>query len=541
MTQSNSDHQSNQAQAQAAQPKNAQPSPAQSSSDQPKNKPIIEDGKRLVKVIAERRAKAEEMKARGENPFANDFKVSHLAEDLSALFAEHSLEDLEAAIKEGSAPRFAIAGRLMAKRSFGKVAFGSLRDRSGDVQLSFFRPELDTEIWTAMKKADLGDIIGCEGVMMRTKAGELSLKVDLFRVLTKSLRPLPDKWHGLTDTATRYRQRYVDLIVTPEARETFKMRSKVLRYLRQFFDQRDYMEVETPMLQPQYGGAAAKPFETHHNALDMKLFMRIAPELNLKRLVVGGFHRVYEINRCFRNEGISTRHNPEFTSLEFYEAFATYEDLMRLTEELISGLAEHLHGTNTLPWGDHELNLSAPFRRLSVRDGLAQYAGVPTEKFYDRGVLMEAAKRLKIGKAESMPLGYLQMAVFEEACEADLIQPTFVTDFPLDVSPLSRRKESEPTLVDRFELYVGGQEIANAFSELNDPDDQRGRFESQVEARDSGDDEAHPMDEDFIRALEYAMPPTAGEGIGIDRLVMLLTNNTSIRDVLFFPLLRPEH
>jgi lysyl-tRNA synthetase class 2 len=376
--------------------------------------------------------------------------------------------------------------------------------------------------------------------MMRTQKGELSLKVTSFRVLTKSLRPLPDKWHGLTDTAVRYRQRYVDLIVNSEVRETFKMRSEVLRYLRNFFDGRDYMEVETPMLQSIYGGAAARPFKTHHNALDMPLFMRIAPELNLKRLVVGGFHRVYEINRCFRNEGVSTRHNPEFTSLEFYEAFATYEDLMRLTEELFSGLAMHLHNSTELQWGEHVLSMKAPFRRLSVRDGLAQYAGVPTDKFYDREALLEAAQRLEISKAESMSVGYLQMAVFEEACEAELIQPTFVTDFPLDVSPLSRRKESEPTLVDRFELYVGGQEIANAFSELNDPDDQRGRFEAQVEAREGGDDEAHPMDEDFVRALEYGMPPTAGEGIGVDRLVMLFTNSTSIRDVLFFPLMRPE-
>ena len=499
-----------------------------------------EERGRLAKVIEERRAKAAELRDRGENPFANDFKVSHLVSELIAEFGEVSTEELEEQVSTGQAARFSIAGRLMAKRSFGKVAFGSIRDRSGDLQLSFFKPEFETDRWSLIKRADLGDIIGVEGVMMRTRSGELSLKVSSFRVLTKSLRPLPDKWHGLTDTATRYRQRYVDLIVTPETRETFRMRSAVLRYIRRFFDDRDYMEVETPMLQPIYGGAAARPFETHHNAMDMKLFMRIAPELNLKRLVVGGFHRVYEINRCFRNEGISTRHNPEFTSLEFYEAFATYEELMTLTEELISGLALHLHQTTTVEWGEHELNLSAPFRRLSVRDGLAQYAGVPTESFYDRDALLEAAKRYHVPKADKMPLGYLQMAVFEEACEAELIQPTFVTDFPLDVSPLSRRKESEPSLVDRFELYVGGQEIANAFSELNDPDDQRGRFEAQVAVRAAGDDEAHPMDEDFIRALEYGMPPTAGEGIGIDRLVMLLTNSTSIRDVLFFPLLRPE-
>ena len=487
------------------------------------------------RLVEERRAKAEQMRADGHNPFANDFEVT----DLTATLIERCGE-LDAEALESAKVTARLGGRLMAFRSFGRLAFGKLLDRSGELQVGFFRDELDPELWAAIKRADLGDIIGVEGEMMRTKTGELSVKVSDFRVLTKSLRPLPDKWHGLSDTAIRYRQRYVDLIVNAEVRETFKMRSKVLRYLRDFFDNRDYMEVETPMLQSIYGGAAARPFKTHHNALDMPLFMRIAPELNLKRLVVGGLHRVYEINRCFRNEGVSTRHNPEFTSLEFYEAFATYDDLMRLTEELISGLANHLHGTTELAWGEHTLNLSAPFRRLTVRDGIAEYAGVPTDKFYDREALLEAAQRLEIPKADSMPLGYLQMAVFEEACEAELIQPTFVTDFPLDVSPLSRRKESEPTLVDRFELYVGGQEIANAFSELNDPDDQRGRFEAQVAAREGGDDEAHPMDEDFVRALEYGMPPTAGEGIGIDRLVMLLTNSTSIRDVLFFPLMRPE-
>lgn len=513
-------------------PENSSPKNSSPKDNTSKNMPKKTASDRLVE---ERRAKAEHMKSEGKNPFANDFQVSDLAAELIV-----RCEPLDAEGLEAERIKVCLGGRLMAFRSFGRLAFGKMLDRSGELQVGFFRDELDPELWASIKRADLGDIIGVQGTMMRTKTGELSIKVSDFRVLTKSLRPLPDKWHGLTDTAIRYRQRYVDLIVNPEVRETFKVRSMILRYLRNFFDQRDYMEVETPMLQSIYGGAAARPFKTHHNALDMPLFMRIAPELNLKRLVVGGFHRVYEINRCFRNEGVSTRHNPEFTSLEFYEAFATYEDLMRLTEELISGLATHLHKTTELSWGEHILNLSAPFRRLSVRDGIAQYAGVPTDKFYDRDALLAVARDLNIPKADTMPLGYLQMAVFEEACEAQLIQPTFVTDFPLDVSPLSRRKESEPTLVDRFELYVGGQEIANAFSELNDPDDQRGRFEAQVAAREGGDDEAHPMDEDFVRALEYGMPPTAGEGIGIDRLVMLLTNSTSIRDVLFFPLMRPE-
>jgi lysyl-tRNA synthetase class 2 len=492
------------------------------------------------RLVDERRAKAEELRTLGTNPYANDFTVTALAADLHQQHQDDDAARLEHLKSEGNLEEVALGGRFMAMRRFGKVAFGVIQDRTDRIQLTFFRPDLDPHVWDTIKHADLGDIIGVSGSVMRTNKGELSLKVKDFRILTKALRPLPDKWHGLTDTAIRYRQRYVDLIVNPEVRKTFEARSKVLKYIRSFFERRDYMEVETPMLQSIYGGAAARPFETHHNTMDMRLFMRIAPELNLKRLVVGGFHRVYEINRCFRNEGISTRHNPEFTSLEFYEAFATYDDLMNLTEELISGLALHLHQKTTLQWGEHELNLSAPFRRLSVRDGLAQYAGVDQDDFYNRDVLLEAAKKYHIAKADKMPLGYLQMAVFEEACEADLIQPTFVTDFPLDVSPLSRRKESEPTLVDRFELYVGGQEIANAFSELNDPEDQRGRFEAQVAEREAGDDEAHPMDEDFIRALEYGMPPTAGEGIGIDRLVMLLTNSLSIRDVLFFPLLKPE-
>lgn len=487
------------------------------------------------RLVDERRQKVEQMRAEGENPFANDFRVTHTTAELHDRYGALDADALTACEDKVS-----LGGRLMASRSFGRVTFGVIHDRGGSVQVGFFRDELSEEQWGRVKRADIGDIVGVEGVMMRTKTGELSVKATEVRVLAKSLRPLPDKWHGLTDTATRYRQRYVDLIVNPDVRETFKMRSRIVRYIRDFLDARDFMEVETPMLQSIYGGAAARPFVTHHNALDMRLYMRIAPELNLKRLVVGGFHRVYEINRCFRNEGISTRHNPEFTSIEFYQAFATYEDLMGLTEELLSGLAMHLHGTTALKWGDHEISLAGPFRRLSVRDGVAEHAGVPQDRFYDRPALEEAATRLGVKHSAVMPLGTLQMNVFEAACEHLLIQPTFVTDFPRDVSPLSRCKESEPTLVDRFELYIGGQELANAFSELNDPDDQRSRFEGQVEARDNGDDEAHPMDEDFIRALEYGMPPTAGQGIGIDRLVMLLTNSTSIRDVLFFPLMRFE-
>jgi lysyl-tRNA synthetase class 2 len=331
-------------------------------------------------------------------------------------------------------------------------------------------------------------------------------------------------------------QRYVDLIVNEETRRTFQARSRIVSYIRRFFEDRDYLEVETPMLASLYGGAAARPFVTHNNALDMKLYLRIAPELALKRLVVGGLHRVFELNKNFRNEGVSTRHNPEFTALEFYEAFANYEDLMNLTETLLEGLCTHMHGTAAIPYGEHTLSFEKPFRRLSVYQGLVEHAGIPEGDVENREVLLAAAARYEIGKTEQMPLGYLQMAVFEAAAEHLLIQPTFVTDFPLDVSPLSRKKDSNPRLVDRFELYVAGREIANAFSELNDPVDQYERFDAQAQNREKGDDEAHPMDEDFIRALEFGMPPTAGEGIGIDRLVMLMTNSPSIRDVLFFPL-----
>ncbi len=486
-------------------------------------------------IISQRKAKADALRDRGDHPYANDFCPTHIAEDLKARHAEHDLERLEALDVQVS-----VGGRVMAIRRMGKIVFLVLTDRSGQVQVNLFQdavPQLDLE---RLELLDVGDIVGVEGRMMRTRRGELSVKASSFRILTKSLRPLPEKWHGLTDTETRYRQRYLDLIVNDEVRETFKIRSRIVSYLRRFFEDRDYLEVETPMLQPTYGGAAAKPFTTHHNSLDMKLYLRIAPELNLKRLVVGGLHRVFEINKNFRNEGISTRHNPEFTALEWYEAFANYEHLMAQTEELLLGLCEHIHGRDHVTLGGETLSFARPFRRLSVYDGLIQYAGVAPAEVEDHEALLVVAQGLHIGKAATMSLGYLQMAIFEATAEASLVQPTFVTDFPLDVSPLSRKKESNPRLVDRFELYVAGREIANGFSELNDPIDQRDRFSGQETQRAHGDEEAHPMDDDFIRALEYGMPPTGGEGIGVDRLVMLLTDSPSIRDVLFFPLLRPE-
>lgn len=485
-------------------------------------------------ITAQRAAKADALRADGHHPYANDFKVKNLAADVHAEFAEADTETLDAA-----AHPVAYAGRVMAVRSFGRVVFLAVDDRSGRLQAMLIKKAVPAEDWALLDQLDVGDIVGVTGTVMRTRKGELSAKVAGLRILTKSIRPLPEKWAGLTDVAVRYRQRYVDLIANPEVRETFKTRSRIISYLRRFFEARDYLEVETPILQPLYGGAAARPFKTHHNALDMPLYLRVAPELNLKRLVVGGLHRVYELNRCFRNEGVSTRHNPEFTMLEFYEAFATYEDLMALSQDLLRGLCEELTGGTTITYGEHTIDFGKPFRRIAIRDGLVEI-GVPEDKLDDRDTLIEHATRLGIRKPERMGLGYLQLAVFEEALESTFIQPTFVTDYPLEVSPLSRKKDADPTLVDRFELFIAGRELSNAFSELNDPADQRSRFEAQVAQRAAGNDEAHPMDEDYVRALEYGLPPTAGQGIGVDRLVMLFTDSASIRDVIFFPLLRPE-
>ncbi len=486
-------------------------------------------------IIEQRRTKAARLTELGQNPYANDFKVSDTAAELHEVHDGKTSEELEA---DPTTAR--IAGRVRAIRKFGKAVFIVLDDRTGRIQANLFRKLTPDEAFDQLEHLDVGDIVGVEGDVMLTRRGELSLRTESIRILTKSLRPLPEKWHGLTDVSTRYRQRYVDLIVNEQVRETFKVRAQVVSFIRRYLDARDYLEVETPMLQPIYGGASARPFTTHHNTMDMDLFLRVAPELNLKRLVVGGLHRVYEINRCFRNEGVSTRHNPEFTMLEFYQAFATYEDLMNLTEDLLSSLCKALHGQDEVTYGEHTLSFAAPFRRLSVYDGLTEYAGIEPDQIHDRDILLAKAKELGVKRAPELSLGYLQMEVFEAAAESDLIQPTFVTDFPIEVSPLSRKKDDNPALVDRFELYIAGREVANAFSELNDPVDQHERFAAQVAQRAEGDDEAHPMDEDYVRALEYGLPPTAGEGIGIDRLVMLLTNSPSIRDVIFFPLMRPE-
>ncbi len=488
-------------------------------------------------IYEQRLAKVQALRDAGLNPYANDFRVQNTAAELAQAHADHTAEELEQLNVEVS-----VAGRCMAIRTFGKAVFLVILDRSGKIQANLFKHSLDEADFARLEFLDVGDIVGVTGTMMRTKRGELSILAKSFRILTKSLRPLPEKWNGLQDISIRYRQRYVDLIANEEVRETFKTRSKILRYLRNFLDERDFLEVETPMLQALYGGANAKPFRTHHNALDLPLYLRIAPELNLKRLVVGGFHRVYDLNRCFRNEGVSTRHNPEFTSLEFYQAFATYEDLINLTEELMNGLCKELTGgKETIEYQGHTLNFARPFKRVSVEKGLTEYAHVPADKVRDRDALLVAAAELKLPKkVADLPLGYLQMEVFEAAAEHLLIQPTFVTDYPLDVSPLSRRNDIDPAMVDRFEFFVAGRELANAFSELNDPRDQFERFQAQVEKGRAGDEEAHPMDEDYVRALEYGMPPTAGEGMGVDRLTMLFTNSASIRDVILFPLLRPE-
>jgi lysyl-tRNA synthetase class 2 len=436
--------------------------------------------------------------------------------------------------------RFTIAGRMMAVRDFGKGAFISIQDRKGRLQAFLRKNQLGEKGFSLFKRLDIGDIVWVAGRVFKTRTGELTLDVeeDGLRLLSKSLRPLPEKWHGLTDVEIRYRQRHLDLIVNPEVRKVFHQRSRIISLIRRFMEARDFLEVETPMMQPRAGGAVARPFKTFHNALGMNLFLRIAPELYLKRLITGGMERVFEINRNFRNEGISTFHNPEFTMMEFYQAYATYEDLMAMTEELFVSIVQDLFGSTRFTYQGNEIDVTPPWRRVTVRDAILQIGGVEAATLDDPEKMKDLARKLGIEVKPSDPAGKVMMAIFDETVEAKLIQPTFITHYPVDVSPLSRRNGQEPSLVDRFELYISGKEIANAFSELNDPVDQRQRFEMQIREREAGDLEAHEMDEDYIGALECGMPPTAGEGIGIDRLVMLLTDSASIRDVILFPLLR---
>ena len=487
------------------------------------------------RLIALRREKLNELRKEG-NAFPNDFRRNVLNAELAAEYAETDSDILKAGTR-----RVKIAGRLMTKRVMGKASFATIRDMSGDMQLYVKRDDLAEGVYPAFKRWDLGDIIAAEGTMFRTQKGELSVAVDDIRLLTKSLRPLPEKFHGLSDQETRYRQRYVDLIMNEASRETFKIRTRVIDGIRRFLMAKDYLEVETPMMQAIPGGATARPFNTYHNALDMDLFLRIAPELYLKRLVVGGFERVFEINRNFRNEGLSTRHNPEFTMVEFYQAYADYRELMDLTEEMLRTVTQDVLGTSQVHYQGTDLDFSKPFHRMTVVDSILHFN--PTLTAERIATLDEAtlvAKGLGISLKDSYGLGKVQIEIFEETVEHRLIQPTFITAYPTEVSPLARRNDNDSFVTDRFEFFVGGREIANGFSELNDAEDQAERFLAQVAEKNAGDDEAMHFDADYIRALEYGMPPTAGEGIGIDRLVMLLTDSPSIRDVLLFPHMRPE-
>ena len=482
-----------------------------------------------------RRQKLARLQHEGVAPYPNDFKASHTSASIRAQFA--ALSDAQ---DNAEARIFSLAGRVMAIRSFGKAAFFQLQDRSGNLQVYARRDRLGEADYQRFRSFDLGDIIGVWGNLFRTKTGELTLEAHGLRLLSKCLRPLPEKWHGLADVETRYRQRYVDLMVNAEVKKVFELRSRIIRIVRRFFEEREFLEVETPMMQPLPGGAAAKPFVTHHNALDLDLYLRVAPELYLKRLLVGGMERVFELNRNFRNEGISVRHNPEFTMLEFYQSYATYEDLMTLTEELFGAVARDVVGSLTLSYGGIDISLQAPWRRLSMPAAIVEYGGAKETDLATLEGLRAFARAKGLQVDPALSHGKLLVEVFEQVAEAGLEQPTFVTGFPIEVSPLARRNDANPALVDRFELYVGGREIANAFSELNDPADQRSRLQEQANARRAGDELASPLDEDFLRALEFAMPPAAGEGIGIDRMVMLFTDSPSIRDVILFPLLRPE-
>ncbi|MDN3518577.1 lysine--tRNA ligase [Aquisalimonas lutea] len=487
------------------------------------------------KLIAQRREKLRAWRDSG-GAFPNDFRRDAFAADLHAAHDDQDNDTLEA---EGI--RVRVAGRMMAKRVMGKASFASLQDMTGSIQLHLQRDALPEGQYQEFKKWDLGDIVGAEGTLFRTRKGELSVRVERLVLLTKSLRPLPEKYHGLADQEARYRQRYLDLIVNPEVRDVFRVRSRVIQFIRDFLNLRRFLEVETPMMQQIPGGAAARPFVTHHNALDIPLYLRIAPELFLKRLVVGGFEQVYEINRNFRNEGVSTRHNPEFTMLEFYQAYADYHDLMDLTEELLRELAVELKGTPEMEWQGEAVDFGKPFPRLSLRDAVVRYnPGVSAEELDDPARARAVADRLGVAVDDNGGLGKLQVTLFEETVEHQLREPTFIIDYPKEVSPLARPKDDEPFVTERFELFICGREMANGFSELNDAEDQAERFRAQAADKDAGDQEAMHYDADYIRALEYGLPPTAGEGIGIDRLIMLFADQASIRDVLLFPAMRPE-
>jgi lysyl-tRNA synthetase, class II len=493
------------------------------------------------KLIAQRREKLAALRVaaseNGGSAFPNTFRRDALAGDLIEHYQDKTKEELEELNV-----RVAVAGRMMAKRIMGKASFSQLQDMSGRIQLFLQRDSLPEGVYNdGFKKWDVGDIIGASGVLFKTKTDELSIKVDDVQLLTKSLRPLPDKFHGLSDTEIRYRQRYVDLIMNQEVKQNFYLRSQIIKFIRDYFDTRGFVEVETPMMQIIPGGATARPFETFHNALNLPMFLRIAPELYLKRLVVGGVERVYEINRNFRNEGVSTRHNPEFTMLEFYQAYADYNDLMDITEDLLRQIARNLLGTTDVSCEGNTYDFGSPFARLSVFDSILHFnPEITAEQLSDLESARELAKSLGVKLKDSYGLGKVQIEIFEKTVEHRLMDPTFITAYPTEVSPLARRNDENPFVTDRFEFFVGGREIANGFSELNDAEDQANRFKQQVAEKDAGDDEAMHYDADYVRALEFGLPPTAGEGIGIDRLVMLLTDSPSIRDVILFPHMRQE-
>lgn len=489
----------------------------------------------INELMAQRRHKLAELRNKG-NAFPNDFRCDSLAAALHAHYTNKTEPELEAqpiAVK--------LAGRIMTRRLMGKASFVHLQDMSGRIQLYVRQDAVSSGPYEQFLQWDLGDIIGVEGSLFKTKTGELSVRVQQMVLLTKSLRPLPDKYHGLTDQELRYRQRYLDLLVNETTRHTFIIRSKMIEKIRAFLTARDFLEVETPMMQVLPGGAAARPFVTHHNVLDMPLYLRIAPELYLKRLVVGGFERVFEINRNFRNEGLSTQHNPEFTMLEFYQAYADYHDLMNLSEELLRELAQTILGTQIIHYQDYQLDMSQPFLRKTLFDSILHFnSSLTAADLSSLDKIKKVATRLGIPLHDNYGVGKIQLEIFEKTVEHQLIQPTFITEYPAEVSPLARRNDINAFVTDRFELFVAGREIANGFSELNDAEDQAERFRKQVAEKEAGDEEAMPYDEDYVTALEYGLPPTAGEGIGIDRLVMLFTNSPSIRDVILFPHMRPK-
>lgn len=482
-----------------------------------------EDINELMRV---RRDKMAQIEALGLEPFARKYDVTRCASEILEDFAE----------LEGQSGR--VAGRVTAIRGHGKASFVHLMDMSGKIQAYFRQDVVGEAEYEKFKLLDIGDIIGVDGVIFKTQRGEISLKTTGFEILAKSLRPLPEKWHGLKDVETRYRQRYLDLIVNPDVRNTFVTRSKIIKSLRGILDKRGYLEVETPMMHPIAGGAAARPFITHHNALDMNLYLRIAPELYLKRLIVGGFEKVYEVGRVFRNEGISVRHNPEFTIVEMYQAYSDYQDLMRLTEDVVAGIALEVLGTTQITYQGQEINLTPPWNRLTMTEAVKQYAKVDFEAVTTLEEARRIADSLGVKYEKKNGIGGILNNIFEEKVEEHLIQPTFIIGHPTEISPLAKRNKDNPDITDRFEVFIFARELANGFSELNDPIDQEGRFAAQVQQRESGDDEAHMMDHDYVNALEYGLPPTGGLGIGIDRLVMLLTDSSSIRDVLLFPHMR---